>query len=66
MAIALPMSSQSIIYPLSFEMAQWSHRSYPQGSPTPERLFVLCIDIRMDESIVLLVGGTAPEEKERK
>jgi NDP-sugar pyrophosphorylase family protein len=47
-------------------MPQWSHRSYPQGSPTPERLFVLCIDIRMDESIVVLVGGSSPEEKESK
>jgi len=41
-------------------------QSYPQAPKTPERLLVLCIDIRMDESIVLLVGGTAPTEKERK
>jgi hypothetical protein len=31
-------------------------QSYPQAPKTPERLFVLCIDIRMDRRIVLLVG----------
>jgi hypothetical protein len=47
-------------------MRQWSHGSYPQGNATRQNSFVSCIDIRMDERIVLLVGGTAPEEKERK
>jgi hypothetical protein len=41
-------------------------QSYPQAPKTPERLLVLCIDIRMDESIVLLVGGTAPTDRGSK
>lgn len=41
-------------------------QSYPQAPKTLKRLFVLCIDICMDKSIVLLVGGSAPKEKESK